>query len=41
MLPERAGNRMNSAIDTSKIRTLGWSPKRDLKDYITGSVRSV
>ncbi len=28
------GNRMGSDIDTSKIRTLGWSPKKKLNDYI-------
>jgi len=34
MLPPRAGNRMESAIDTSKIRDLGWSPKHDLEDHV-------
>jgi UDP-glucose 4-epimerase len=29
-----AGNRMTSEIDTSKIRSLGWSPKTRLRDYI-------
>ncbi len=28
------GNRMSSEIDTSKMRSLGWSPKRHLKEYI-------
>lgn len=32
------GNRMDSSIDTSKTRSLGWSPKKKLVDYI-GAVR--
>jgi len=38
MLPERAGNRMQSAIDTTKSRALGWSAKRAIADYIRGIV---
>lgn len=34
MLPERAGNRMDSSLDTTKARALGWAPKRTLADYI-------
>lgn len=34
MLPEHMGNRMTASIDTSKSRTLGWSPKNDVADYI-------
>ncbi len=34
MLPARAGNRMDSDIDTSKVRALGWTPKRDLQEHI-------
>ncbi|HEX8994083.1 MAG TPA: NAD-dependent epimerase/dehydratase family protein [Candidatus Paceibacterota bacterium] len=34
MLPERAGNRMNAVIDTTKSKALGWRAKRHLKDYI-------
>lgn len=34
MLPERAGNRMQSAIDTTKSRALGWSVKRTIAEYI-------
>src|SRR3989344_1317473 len=34
MLPERAGNRMNSGIDTSKTKALGWSAKHDLEEYV-------
>lgn len=38
MTPTRPGNRMNSAIDTSKVRTLGWSPKHSLKAYVQSIV---
>ncbi len=34
MLPERAGNRMSSGLDTTKISALGWEPKRTLEGYI-------
>lgn len=35
MLPERAGNRMDSTLDTSKAeKELGWSAKRKITDYI-------
>lgn len=34
MLPPRASNRMQSALDTSKSGALGWKPTRLLKDYI-------
>jgi hypothetical protein len=34
MLPERRGNRMQSGLDTSKSRALGWSAKRSLKEYL-------
>ena len=36
MLPERAGNRMGSVIDTAKSKALGWSAKRSIKEYIEG-----
>jgi len=36
MLPPRAGNRMESAIDTSKIRSLGWEPKHTLEEHVKG-----
>jgi len=32
--PEAAGNRMNSDIDTSKTRLLGWEAKHSLPEYI-------
>lgn len=34
MLPERAGNRMDATLDTSKARAIGWSQKHRLADYI-------
>ena len=34
MLPERQGNRMEAAIDSSKTRALGWAPRRSLRDDI-------
>lgn len=34
MTPMRPGNRMNSAIDTSKLKALGWSPMHSLKEYV-------
>ena len=34
MLPERRGNRMTADLVTQKTLELGWSPKRNLKDYI-------
>lgn len=40
MLPERAGNRMQSALDTTKIGALGWKPKRTLDGYIREFVAS-
>lgn len=34
MLPERKGNRMTAEVITDKTRTLGWSPKVSLRDYM-------
>ena len=34
MLPERKGNRMTADVVTDKTQTLGWQPKRSLKEYI-------
>jgi len=34
MLPERKGNRMTADVVTDKTEALGWSPKRQLEDYI-------
>ncbi len=39
MLPERQGNRMISDIDTSKMRSLGWTQKRSLTDYVAEAVK--
>jgi UDP-glucose 4-epimerase len=35
MKPASPGNRMSSDINTEKTRSLGWSPKKKLADYIT------
>jgi len=34
MLPERAGNRMASGLDATKISALGWQPKHGLEEYV-------
>jgi UDP-glucose 4-epimerase len=34
MLPERKGNRMTADVITEKTKALGWSPKRNLADYV-------
>lgn len=34
MLPERKGNRMTADVVTEKTQALGWTPKRNVKDYI-------
>lgn len=34
MLPERAGNRMQSAIDTTKSKALGWGVKHSIEEYV-------
>lgn len=33
-ISERRGNRMNAVVHSDKTKKLGWSPKRNLKDYI-------
>lgn len=38
MLPERPGNRMESSIDTAKLRALGWEPTHDLGEYIADAI---
>lgn len=40
MLPERKGNRMDATLDTSRARSLGWSPTKKLTDYIREAVSS-
>lgn len=34
MVPERTGNRMQSALDTSKSEQLGWRTRRSVEEYI-------
>jgi UDP-glucose 4-epimerase len=34
MLPERQGNRMDSRLDVTKSRAIGWRPRRTLHEYI-------
>lgn len=34
MIPSRRGNRMESALDDTKSRAIGWAPKRTLTEYI-------
>ena len=40
MVPGRRGERERGQADTTKARTLGWSPKIDLPDYIAEYVAS-
>ena len=40
MLPERAGNRLSSGIDTTKSKALGWNMKHGLEEYVKGLVGS-
>ena len=34
MMPEKAGNRMNADLNSTKLKGLGWEAKRNLKDYV-------
>lgn len=34
MIPSRRGNRMESTLDVTKSRAIGWAPKKKLADYI-------
>ncbi len=34
MLPERAGNRNQSSLETEKARALGWKAQRHLREYV-------
>jgi UDP-glucose 4-epimerase len=34
MIPNRPGNRLDSVADTSRIRALGWNPKRTLAQHV-------
>lgn len=40
MLPPRSASRMSSALDTTKIRALGWQTKRSLEEYVGAFVAS-
>ena len=40
MLPERAGNRMTADVISAKTEALGWTPKRQLRDYINSLKKS-
>ncbi len=40
MLPERQGNRMQAVVDTAKTRSLGWAPRRSLKEDIAKFVKT-
>ena len=40
MLPERQGNRMQAAVDTTKTRSLGWAPHRSLKEDISEFIKT-
>ncbi|KKW35761.1 ADP-L-glycero-D-manno-heptose-6-epimerase [Candidatus Adlerbacteria bacterium RIFCSPHIGHO2_01_FULL_54_23] len=37
MLPERQGNRMDSTLDITKARALGWMPRNGLQKYIASA----
>jgi UDP-glucose 4-epimerase len=34
MLPDRKGNRMDAALDTTKSQALGWSARHSLSEYV-------
>lgn len=38
MLPPRSASRASSALDTTKIRALGWSTQRSLEEYVRAFV---
>ena len=38
MLPERLGNRMSSAVDTSKSQLLGWTVEHSIEEYIRHNI---
>ncbi len=41
MLPARKGDRNFSKIDPSKMKSLGWAPRRDVSDYIENFKKGV
>ena len=40
MLPERQGNRMDSKLDITKAKAIGWHAKRSLPEYIRSVLRA-
>ena len=40
MLPERRGNHMDAALDSSKATSLGWHTERCVEQYIAGIVKA-
>lgn len=40
MLPPRSGNRMQSGLDLTKSRAIGWQPTRSLESYVSEFVRA-
>lgn len=40
MLPERRGNRLQSPVDSTKLRGLGWQPRRSLEEHVQDFVRA-
>jgi|TARA_A100001388_G_C28771856_1_gene504435 UDP-glucose 4-epimerase len=40
MLPARKGNRMSAKVITDRTRALGWSSRKNLKDYISARTAS-
>jgi UDP-glucose 4-epimerase len=40
MLPERAGNRLESAINTERSKALGWQVEHSVADYIADIIRT-
>ena len=40
MLPERAGNRMQTGLETAKSKALGWNPQHSLRAYVDEFLRT-
>ena len=38
MKPEKPGNRMDGELKTDKLKALGWSAEKDLRDYIRSQI---
>ncbi len=39
MIPNQPGNRLDAPLDTAASRSLGWTPRRKLADYIAAQKR--